>query len=209
MQYLEIPENPFKQVFKNYFALLLLLAGICIHAQTAVYQISMGGFKIGEQTVVQKNHGDTTWIDVNSSTKLAGGLTTIKLRQHTRFINGELEYSSVVVIRNGKIYSTTTTQKNGSFYNIQSNGKRRHAKLDILYSGSQLYFQEPTDQKSIYIESDGLMKRLKNVDTHSYEAYLAQEKFCNRYYYKNGILQRSDVHLPLISFQSKLISLKN
>ncbi len=190
---------------------ILLFIGILLPAtaigQTATYRVSVGRFNVGEQTVKQTCNGDTLKVAVDSEVKVYVGFTNIvTYQQNSIYYKGYLLKSQVTVKRNGTVQSECKTQWNGKIYTIILDGKvSKYHKL-IRSSGTLLYFAQPNKNQEVYSESDGKMKFISQKASGVYEMTHPEEKTKNTYEYKDGILQKTTIHHPLISFSTVLLN---
>ena len=63
----------------------------------------------------------------------------------------------------------------------------------------QLLFEEPIGIKKVYAEEHGEFHSIKKIGQHSY-LKTAPNGHKSTYYYKNGILQKSDIDSGVIKF---------
>ena len=110
-------------------------------------------------------------------------------------------YSSVTTFVNGKIHSTSKTEKIGNYYTITKNGHTSKYLNEIAFSGALLYYREPKGLTNIYSEFDNLEKPIKNIGINEYQITNPKNGYLSEYKYKNGVLVSTTNHHTLLTFK--------
>lgn len=191
---------------KRLFIIFHLFFPLLMWSQQATYKVMVGRFNVGQQTVVQSCNGDTLKITVHSDVKLHLGFTNyITYNQKAVYYKNQLLFSNVVIQRNQVTQSHCSTKWTGTYYTINLDGKKSRYNKPITLSGTRLYFEQPLKNQEVFSESDGKMKNLVLKPNGEYELSHPGEKAKNSYHYKNGVLQKTTIHHPLISFSTELL----
>jgi hypothetical protein len=174
--------------------------------RSAKYQISVWGMNIGEFTVDQKMEGED--ITINAVTDVYVRMIfsyQVKYIQHSLYRHGILWSSHVKTLKNGKINSNTRLDRQTENYLLTKDGDATIINGDITYSGSLLYFQEPTQINCIYNERNGEKNTIKSLDGHTYAIVDMKGSKTNIYEYENGILIRAELIHTLATIHLKRI----
>ena len=189
---------------KHKIYILLLLAGyICTSANTVSaqredktikYGIIVLGTNIGELSVNQHKTKDE--IVVEALTKVDVKIVfhyKVQFYQKSIYRNKELYSSHIQTLKNGEVHSDTWLKKNGNNYLLIKKGDTTIIKDKIAYSGSMLYFDEPVNTSTMYLEINGEKNSIKEIANHIYLLTDNDNQEKSKYTYKNGILQRSEI----------------
>lgn len=111
----------------------------------------------------------------------------IDYRLESDFKNGKMTHSSAYQKVNSRVQVSSSTQWDGSTYNIQtidmSTILRNKA---ITFNMCALYFNEPVNLKEVYSDALGKFLRIRQAGKHRYELILPDGKK-NYYNYASGI----------------------
>ena len=102
--------------------------------------------------------------------------------------NDELVFSSVSTFVNGKLHSTSITEKNKSDYSITKDGHLSKFFNDIYFSGAMLYWKEPQNVSTVYSEIDNIEKPIKKIEPSHYQLSESNNKRLSDYYYYDALL---------------------
>lgn len=187
---------------KILFCLFLLIATLS-NSQTFDYTITSNNNYIGDlkvtKTVLNKN---TFQIEAVSEVKVKIFIKiNLKYNLNCTYKNNELLFSSVTTYVNGKIHSTSKTEKMGDYYTITKNGHSSKYLNKITFSGALLYYREPKGLLNIYSEFDNLEKPIKNTGINNYQIINPKDGHLSEYTYKNGILMSTTNHHILLTFK--------
>ena len=182
---------------------LLLVGFICISTvfasaqptdRTLKYDVHALGMKIGELTVNEHISGDKVIVEAitNVDVKIIFNYR-VKYFQRSIYHNGELISSHLQTMKNGEVHSDTWLKKDSSDYLLIKEGDSTIIHDKIFYSGSLLYFNEPLHTSTIYMEINGEKDRIKQTADHIYVITDNNNREKNKYTYKNGILQKSEI----------------
>ncbi len=194
------------------FSILLISASIRLHAQpkyiekSAKYEVSVFGKRIGHFTVNQKESENR--IEINTLTEVEVRIVftfKVKFVQRSIYRDGVLVSSRVQTYKNDQINSDMHLERNGGMYTVVEDGKTRTFEGKITYSGSLLYFNEPEEITSIYMERSGESADIESLTDNSYILSREKGSRTNKYYYEDGILTRAVLSHPLASIHLLLV----
>ena len=187
-----------KQILLSVF---LLIVTIVSYSQTLHYKITSNDSYIGKLEVTKSTTNNLLQIEVLSQVKVNLFIAidfTYKL--NCTYKNNELLFSSVTTYVNGKVHSTTTTEKDGAYYSVTKDEHPLKYLDKIFYSGALLYFTEPKGVTKIFSEFDGISKPITEINKNEYQIRNPKNDHLSEYRYKNGILQSSVNHHRLMTF---------
>ena len=119
---------------------------------------------------------------------------------HVTFSNGILQEAKAHIMVRGNDKTKVQTVKAGSDFEFYSEGNlEKTIKGTITNSIIQLLFEEPKGVSRIYAEEHGEYHELRELGDHLYLKSTPSGKK-NTYFYKDGILQKSDVNAGIIKF---------
>lgn len=114
--------------------------------------------------------------------------------------NDALNNATVHITVRGHEKTNVKTEKDGSGYAYYSDGdKEKSINGTIKFSIEKLFFEEPIGITKVYAEEHGEYHTLKKIAEHTY-LKTAPSGHKNTYYYKDGVLQKSDVDAGVIEF---------
>lgn len=173
---------------------------------TSKYSISMLGANIGEFSVTQTNENGNLTIEAitDVNVKLLFSYR-VKYVQNTVYNHGVLQSSRVETYKNGKLNSTTWLKRQGSAYQLVTDGDTSIINDSITYSGSLVYFNEPAKITKIYKERSAEVMWISPASEHEYIVKDKKNKEVNRYYYEDGMLQYAKMQHTLGSMELKRI----
>lgn len=182
------------------FTLLLLSFCFC-HSQEAQYEIAHKNKKLGTLTVTQTQNDDETIIQISSFVRVKLILhIDLKYNLISVYKKGVLTSSKVKTYANDKLHSSMIIKKEKDGYHITENGKTSIYNEAICYSGAMLYFYEPKDIYKMFSEIDGYKTTVKKENEHTYQIIHPGKSHGNEYIYENGLLKKTVIHHPLLSF---------
>lgn len=162
------------------------------------YSLHMLGVNVGELSVIQTNNNGIVNIEAITDIKVNLPFTyRIKYVQNTKYKQGVLQHSQIKTYKNGKLNSEMRIDFEKGLYQLVADEDTTIIIDSITYSGSLLYFNEPTAIKRIYNERRAEMRRITPVYEHTYIIKDEKERELNRYYYENGILQSAKMRHTL------------
>jgi hypothetical protein len=166
--------------------------------RTAKYRIRVMGMNIGEFLVTQKTAKEEISIKAVTSVKVKIIFTyRINYIQETLHRNGSLCESHVQAIKDGKVNSDALLKKQGGSYLLVKDGDSTLIHDNICYSGSLLYFNEPSQVSSMYKERTGEKSNMKCIADHIYTMTNEKNHTTNEYEYKDGVLEHAALKHPL------------
>lgn len=162
------------------------------------YSLHMLGVNVGELSVIQTNNNGIVNIEAITDIKVNLPFTyRIKYVQNTKYKQGVLQHSQIKTYKNGKLNSEMRIDFEKGLYQLVADEDTTIIIDSITYSGSLLYFNEPTAIKRIYNERRAEMRRITPVCERTYIIKDEKERELNRYYYENGILQSAKMRHTL------------
>ncbi len=186
---------------KKIFFLFLLFSSI-VNSQTLQYKITSNDSYIGNLKVTKTSINNTLQIEVISEVKVKLFISIdLKYKLNCTYKNNELLFSSVTTYVNGKIHSTSETEKIGDYYIITKNGHSSKFLGKIPFSGALLYYREPKRLTNIFSEFDNLKKPIKNIGINEYQITNPKNGHLSEYKYKNGVLVSTTNHHTLLTFK--------
>ncbi len=176
--------------------------------RVAKYKIYMLGANVGEFTVVQTNNNGNIYIEAITDVKVNLLFSyRIKYVQNTVYNQGILQSSHVETYKNGKLNSNMWLRKEKDSYLLINDGDTTIINDPITYSGSLLYFNEPTGINRIYNERGIEMRQINAVSKHVYIIKDEKDREINRYHYEDGILQYAKMKHVLGSIELKRVTI--
>jgi hypothetical protein len=185
---------------KNIIVLFFLLSFVG-HSQTLEYSISSKDHPIGKLVVTKTEKNDVLQIEVTGEFKVHVLVSIdVKYKLNCTYKNQELIYSSVTTYSNGKVHSTSTTDKTGDYYTVTKDGHSSKYIDKITFSGALLYFKEPKGVSSVYSEFDDIDKSINKIGENEYQISNPNNGDFSKSTYKNGVLETSTVHSKFLTF---------
>lgn len=174
------------------------------------YNIQIFGASIGEFSVTQASENGN--VNIEAITDVEVNLLFsfhVKYIQNTVYNQGVLQSSQIKTYKNEKLNSSTWLRLEKGKYLIVADGDTTIINDSIIYSGSLIYFNEPTGIKKIYMERSAEMRQLEAVGEHTYIAKDEKNREQNRYFYENGILQSAKLRHTLGTLELNRINGQN
>jgi hypothetical protein len=170
-------------------------------AQTSHYKISSRNTPVGNLTVTKTENENLLQIEVISEVSIKVFIKVdLKYKLNCTYKDDELLFSSVTTYVNGKIHTTSKTEKNGANYTIVRDGHESKFLQKITYSGALLYFKEPKGITTVYSEFHAIDKPIKALGNHEYQITNPKNGLLSEYTYQNGILVTTMNHHSLMPF---------
>lgn len=188
---------------KNYifilFAFILLTSQL--NAQTLVYDITSSNNQLGQLSVTKTQEKDLINIEMTSEVNAHLFISIdLKYRLTANYRNGSLIFSSVTTYLNGKLNSSSTTEKTGENYSVKKDGHLSKLYYPIFYSGVLLYLQEPINVSNVYSEFDNIKKPIEDLVHGIYQLDDPKSGHLSKYYYSNGRLMKATIGHSLMTF---------
>jgi hypothetical protein len=187
---------------------LSLTLGIKAQAdfQTAKFNIRALGIDLGEMTVTQVSEGEEVIVEATSEVEV-NFIFTFEVRyvQYCKYRSGELLESSLKTYKKGEVNSDTRLTKVKDGYVLEKDGEVTVINDRITYSGSMLYFNEPKDVDSMYIEMSGAKDQVKHIGAHVYEVLDTESGRKRTYEYEGGKLVKTEIHYRLATIRTEKI----
>ncbi|GAB1451377.1 hypothetical protein MASR2M47_14330 [Draconibacterium sp.] len=201
--------------FKTMLVLLLgiisFMSGSAKPAELATkYNIQMFGVSIGEFSVTQASENGNIKIEAITDVEVNILFSfRVKYVQNTVYNQGVLQSSQVKTYKNEKLNSSTWLKLEKGKYLLVADGDTTIIYDSIIYSGSLIYFNEPTGMKKIYMERSAEMRQLEAVGEHTYITKDEKNRELTRYLYENGILQSAKLRHTLGTLELNRINGQN
>ena len=124
----------------------------------------------------------------------------MKVINKTHYRDGQLISSSNVITVNGELHSSSKTEwKGGKYHIVVDEEVKPSVKSPIRFSGSLLYFTEPTNIKNAFSESSGVFMNIKSLKGGKYEVVDPNNNRKMVYHYQNGVGQKVQIKHPLLT----------
>ena len=177
-------------MIKKYFALVMVVAiSSFSFAQKIKMDVMMGDKKIGEINAEKKTNGKAVQYEMSSQVE-ATMMVTVKISNVTKsyWYDGMLTNSRATRISNmpGQDQVTVTELK-GSNYVITIKKKQTIEAYPVRLCVTNLYFQEPVKDVTVYSEMQGQYLPIKDLGNHRYQLTQPNKKK-DVYTYLNGKL---------------------
>jgi hypothetical protein len=161
-------------------------------AKKSVFNIRAMGMDVGTITVNQLINGDKTVVEAISEVEVRIVFKIkVKYIQTSTYVKGILQESLLKTYKKDEINSTTSLIKKGNGYTLNKDGEISYVNDIIKYSGSLLYFHEPTNVKDLYFEINGKKTTVQTLKAHEYLITDPHNGNKNEYTYKNGVLKNA------------------
>lgn len=197
---------------KYVFCLLLVFfvltsSAVNTETLTAKYKIYLLGANVGEFSVAQTNNQESIIIDATTEVEIHLLFSyRIKYVQKTVYNQGVLQNAHVETYKNGKLNSTMFMKYEKGAYQLIVDGDTTIINGLITYSGSLIYFNEPQTATQIFKERNAEMRQITPAGNHAYIIKDEKGKLLNKYFYKNGILQRATMRHALATVELKRVN---
>ena len=186
---------------KNILIVLAVFLSFYCNSQNLNYKISTKNTPVGNLTVTKTENDNVLQIEVISEVNIKVFIkVNLKYKLNCTYKNNELLFSSVTTYVNGKLHTTSKTEKNGEYYTITKDGHASKFMHKITYSGALLYFKEPKGVSTIYSEFHAIEKPMKAIGNHEYQITNPKNGLLSEYTYQNGTLETTMNHHSLMSF---------
>jgi len=174
------------------------------------YKIVRNGQEIGWMRLDKTTAGNKSVLLLVSEikTKLVFPITVFA-KESSTFEKGKMVYSSQIRKTNGAIKLDKQTRLVGNEYEVLEHGKKKKsASLIIDTNLLSLYFQEPTDSKSVYCDNQQCFVKLSRTDDDGYKVQLPNGNV-NYFYYKDGVCTKIKIVHTIYSAEIILDPLNN
>lgn len=172
------------------------------NSQTLDYDIISKGYSIGHLTTTKTVKDSIVQIDVVSEVSVRILVKIdVKYKLQSTYKNNELFFSSITTYVNGKVHSTCKTEKTGNHYTITKDGQTTKFFNKIDFSNALLYYEMPKSIVTVFSESSGLEKKVKQTGAYTYDVINPKNDHISQYSYAtNGVLEKATVHNTLMTF---------
>jgi hypothetical protein len=164
------------------------------------------GIDVGELRVEEKQIGNDLFIQA---------LTDVEVRilfrfrvqyvQHAHYSSGELVRSSLKTYRKEKLNSSVELIRTDVGYLLIDGADTSVINDRITYSGSLLYFHEPSGILDMYIELSGRKVALESTGVHEYRMVNPDNGKETLFYYDNGELSGTRIGHRLATIHTERI----
>lgn len=181
---------------------LFFLITYSVNAQTLDYNIiTSENKKLGILNVTKVQDNNSLQIKIKSDVEIDEFIKIdIKYELNCTYKNNQLFSSTFLFNQNGKVHSASKITKTGNYYLVNKGSKNIKYCSKIDYSGALLYFKEPKNIAFVFSESNIIVKPIKSIGLHTYQITNPTNGQKNKYYYKNGVLQKAVIHHTLMTF---------
>jgi len=129
----------------------------------------------------------------------------VKYQLNSIYKNGELYFSSATIFLNGDPHFSSVVRKDGPYYMITKNEHKSMFTEMIDYSGSLLYFMEPTNRSEIFSEIDNIEKPITYEGDSVYKIVNPKNGYVSYFTYEDGILKTAKIHHTYIDIEIRRI----
>ena len=198
--------SSFAQFWISISLIFLTLTGFS-QSKSLDFQIVRNENKIGTVRFSQNTSGATDSLKMESNVKTKFIFTFIGfVLESATFHNGVLLESSIYRKFNGDEKANKKHRAVNSQYVI-SKGKNSMVMKDypITYNMLSLYSHEPVNISKVYSDNFEKFLSIQKLDMHKYKITLPDGNY-NIYHYKDGVLNRVEVHHTFYTVNLVLIS---
>ena len=168
------------------------------------YNIRVLGMDVGVLTVTEQVNGRDTIIEAITDVKVRIIFTfRIKYEQKSTYQAGELLNSSLLTYKKDNLNSSTYLIRKGDGYILIKDEDTSFVRARINYSGSLLYFHEPSDIVNLYYEINGEKKPIKQIGGHKYQVIDPENGRESIFEYEDGILQCTSIEHRLATIYTE------
>ena len=190
------------KIYHGFLLLILIFTPFTLIAQQEVIEFSVIqdekiiGTAVATKTI---NGTKTTYFDDTSIVIHMFAKINVTYGYDEVFVDGNLFKASVIIFVHGHEHTNASTVKSNDFYSFKID-KDAPVKITepIDYSTVQLLFEEPTGLSKVYSAEHGNFQKLKKTEEHTY-LKTSHEGHENTYYYKDGHLQKAEIHAGMVS----------
>ncbi|HET9824973.1 MAG TPA: DUF6134 family protein [Chitinophagaceae bacterium] len=181
---------------------LAMLITLTSHAQSRQfnYQIVRNGSKVGTLNFSETTNGVTDYLKMESDVKTRFIFTfTAHASEEAVYRNGILLNSSIYRKLNGneKVNKQHLAQ-NSQYIIRKGNNTEINRNYPITYSMLSMYCKEPQNISKVYSDNFETFLPIQKIDGHKYKITLRDGNY-NYYCYKDGVLNRVEIHHTLYS----------
>lgn len=196
--------------------ILYILYNIPVFSQETVetkkYAIEVAGIKVGEMHATKHQVSkDIVNYRVKSDVKINLLVFTLKVKYEVKsqFDKNGLIFSEASVNSNKGDFYTSTVFKNGHYKVKSKQEKKEFEKVlnsGILWTSSQLFFEEPTHNQKFYAEYYALFNSVKKNKDGTFTCQIGNN--IDKYVYENSKLVKVIKKNPIKNIELRLISEK-
>jgi hypothetical protein len=170
-----------------------------VSGQTLRYDVVKGSKTLGEMIVKREINGTTEEISFESDVTFRLLFAfNLKFSQYEKFTNGKINWGKALSLLNGRTQKDSKIVTSDKGQMLTLDGVTVKINEPILYSVSQIYYDEPTDGQKVFSQQFGQFLVFKKVGEHKY--VLGSPDGDNYYSYKNGICVKVDVERDFANF---------
>jgi len=192
---------------KKYILILLFLISTAgISAQSYKFEILVKGDRVGTIEGNIDTTGNMIKVNIIALAEAHFLITEhVKYQLNSIYKNGELIFSSATIFLNGSPHFSSVVRKDGPYYIINKNDHKTMFTEMINYSGSLLYFIEPTDRSEIFSEIDNIEKPITNEGDSVYKIVNPKNGYASYFTYEGGILKTAKIQHTYIDIEIRRI----
>jgi|ERR1051326_3180570 hypothetical protein len=182
--------------------IIILLVALKSNAQNRSlnYQILRNGNQVGSLRFSETATGDMDYLKMESDVKTRFIFSfTAHANEEAVYYNGMLLRSSIYRQLNGNEKANKQHQADNKQYIIHKGKSSEVTKnYPITYNMLSLYSKEPEKINQVYSDNFETFIAIQKTGAHKYKIELPDGNY-NYYYYKDGVLNRVEVHHTLYS----------
>lgn len=170
--------------------------------RTLKYKILKEGKPIGEVIAVRTLSGDEAEYDVETHMNLKLIINQkVDYTSKASFRNGILQNSVSRAFLNDRPHQSCTTKLRTGGYQVLLDHQEYFLKRQVSYSGTMLYFKEPSNVTLVYSEMSGQDNKMTHQGEGYYVLTNSRNRKQNQYWYKSGILDHAAINSSLVDIE--------
>ena len=188
-------------------SLIIALISITIgfsqnYSEKQNYVVKALGAKLGSMHISSKTQGENVYYQTQTlfNVNLVFKKVKMEVVNKVHYKAGQLLAATNKVTVNGELHSQSKIEWNGNKYMIHIDGKEKPSlQSPINFSGSMLYFNEPTGMSKAFSESSGQYMKVKLLKTGKYQVTDPINDRNMIYFYENGAQTKVQIKHPLVT----------
>ena len=183
------------------FLFIGITSNLFAQNETIYFDVIHSGKPIGTLKAERITEGDKTHYKSYTDIEFHMFMTIkIEYTYDVTYVDEELNHAKVHIMLKGHEKTNVRTEKIPRGYAYYSDEKEdKEFVEEIKHSIEKLSFEEPVGVSKVYAEEHGVFHSLKEIAPHTY-LKTTPDGHKSTYYYKDGVLQKSDVDAGVIAF---------
>ncbi|MFY0605582.1 MAG: hypothetical protein JXR10_02635 [Cyclobacteriaceae bacterium] len=183
---------------------ITFLISTSVLGQTLTYEVMRGGKSMGQSVVKRDKKPNSVSYHLNTKTEFRViFLIEVEYDLQEEFTKGCLTAGTGFNTLNGSLQKKTELKKRTKDYSLVIDGIHTTISEDSIFdSVSEIYFEEPYDEKKVFSAYFGRYLTFEKTKDHQY--VLTSPDGSNTYTYENGICVRVDISRDFATFSQVL-----